>query len=154
MKSYEKGFLAGCVATLPMTLAMVVMHRFLPKRERYPLPPTQITENLMEKTGIEKELNSEEKKTATWLNHFLFGATAGALYAPLVGRLPLPGAVKGTLYGLSVWSGSYLGWLPAAGILRPATQQPARRNALMIAAHVIWGAAAGILVERLEEVRV
>lgn len=35
--------------------------------------------------------------------------------------------------------------------LPPATKHPARRNALMIAAHVVFGAALGLLVERLEK---
>jgi hypothetical protein len=52
---------------------------------------------------------------------------------------------------VAVWAGSYLGWLPAAGILSPATEHPARRNALMIASHVVWGAAAGVIVERLSD---
>jgi len=42
-----------------------------------------------------------------------------------------------------VWGGSYLGLLPSLGILRPATDHPAQRNALMIAAHLVWGATLG-----------
>ncbi|MCA1636528.1 MAG: hypothetical protein LC802_23280 [Acidobacteria bacterium] len=52
---------------------------------------------------------------------------------------------------MAVWAGSYLGWLPAAGILRPATEHPPRRTALMIAAHVVWGVAAGLVVESLTD---
>jgi putative membrane protein len=36
--------------------------------------------------------------------------------------------------------------LAALGILKPATEHPPRRNALMIAAHLIWGAVLGALV--------
>ena len=39
-----------------------------------------------------------------------------------------------------------MGLLPAAGILKPATEHPARRNALMIASHLVWGAALGALL--------
>lgn len=42
-----------------------------------------------------------------------------------------------------VWSGSYLGLLPALNILPPATEHPPGRNALMIAAHVVWGSVLG-----------
>lgn len=38
------GSVAGCVATLPMTLAMEAMHRQLPPEEQYPLPPREITD--------------------------------------------------------------------------------------------------------------
>jgi putative membrane protein len=84
---------------------------------------------------------------------------AGGVYALLADRfhqpirqIPLPPAVRaasiGSLYGLLVWTASYLGWLPAVGILAPATRHPARRNALMIVAHLIWSATLGLLVER------
>jgi hypothetical protein len=52
-------------------------------------------------------------------------------------------------YGLAVWAGSYLGWLPAAGVLPPATEEPAGKNAVMILAHVACGAALGVLTDRL-----
>ena len=39
----------------------------------------------------------------------------------------------------------------ALAILRPATDYPARRNALMITAHVIWGAALGVLTAQVTD---
>jgi putative membrane protein len=45
---------------------------------------------------------------------------------------------------------SYLGLLPALGILRPATEHPERRNALMIVAHLIWGSITGLIVARMQ----
>src|SRR5262249_36443677 len=59
--------------------------------------------------------------------------------------------VKGTAYGLAVWAGSYLGLLPALGILSPATRHPPRRTALMIAAHVVFGSALGVFTDLLEK---
>ncbi len=38
-----------------------------------------------------------------------------------------------------VWGVSYLGLLPGLGILSSAKDHPARRSALMIAAHLVWG---------------
>jgi hypothetical protein len=61
--------------------------------------------------------------------------------------------LAGVGFGLAVWAVSYLGWLPAAGILSPATEHPARRNALMIGAHVVWGATTGLAVGRLSDGR-
>jgi putative membrane protein len=46
-----------------------------------------------------------------------------------------------------VWTISYVGLLPLSGLFEPATEQPARRNALMIAAHVVWGLGLGVLTE-------
>jgi hypothetical protein len=54
-----------------------------------------------------------------------------------------PEPMKGAAYGVAVWTGSYLGWIPTLGLLKPATRHPAERNALMLAAHLVWGAALG-----------
>ena len=142
------GALAGFAATFPMTAAMTAMHRLLPEHERYPLPPKQITASAAEKTGAETHLGEAEHQALTAAAHFGYGAAMGALYAPAADKIPLPGAMRGAGFGVVVWTGSYLGLLPALGLLNPATEHPARRNGLMIAAHLIWGAMLGVLVER------
>jgi uncharacterized membrane protein YagU involved in acid resistance len=144
------GALAGFVATVPMSAAMLTMHRLLPEHEQYPLPPHQITAELAEKADMEEHLDEPEHKLATTISHFAYGAASGALYASIAHRLPLSPAVGGALFGLAIWTGSYLGWLPAAEILRPATEHPARRNALMIVAHIVWGSVTGLVVAQLE----
>jgi uncharacterized membrane protein YagU involved in acid resistance len=143
------GSLAGLTATVPMTLAMEAMHGALPAGERYPLPPREITEVMTEGAGLRGELGEEGHFALTLAGHFAYGAACGAIYAPLACALRVPPVAGGAAFGLAVWAGSYLGWLPAAGILRPASEHPARRNALMIAAHVVWGATTGLLVDRL-----
>jgi hypothetical protein len=75
--------------------------------------------------------------------HFGFGAVAGALFGAAAGRTRAASGPLAIPFALLVWLVSYLGWIPAAHILPPATDQPGRRNALMIAAHVVWGAATG-----------
>lgn len=146
MHAVAKGAMAGLVATVPMTVAMKAMHRALPPHEQYPLPPRLITEEVAEDTGIAPHLNEKEQEQMTWAAHFSYGAAMGALYGPVASHLARPGVTSGVLFGLTVWAGSYLGLLPAAGILRPATEHPPRRTALMIAAHVVWGGALGALV--------
>ncbi len=146
------GALAGLAATGPMTLAMKLMHEQLPREERYPLPPRQVTEGLAEKAGVNEHLEESEREAATWASHFAYGAACGALYGAVAGeRVDGRPMLAGAGFGLAVWAGSYLGWLPAAGIISPATEHPARRNALMIAAHVIWGATTGAAVGRLSD---
>jgi len=139
-----KGALAGLLATLPMTIFMRSAWRMLPRREKYPLPPRLITRRLTKETGVDEKLDANELTWLTLTLHFLFGAATGSLYGVLEPRVPLNETVKGSLMGLAVWSGSYLGWLPAFHILPPATQHPWRRNVLMIAAHLVWGIALGI----------
>jgi uncharacterized membrane protein YagU involved in acid resistance len=148
------GGVSGFLATLPMTISMVIMHRFLPEPERFPLPPRQITMKMADEAGVKRHMDEEERTAATYVAHFGYGAAAGTVYgiasrAAGVGA----GARTGILFGLIVWFVSYLGLLPAARILPPATEHPAGRNALMIIAHVIWGAALGATHEYMAESR-
>ena len=53
------GALAGLAATAPMTLAMKLMHEQLPREERYPLPPRQVTEGLAETAGVNEHLGED-----------------------------------------------------------------------------------------------
>ncbi len=154
MKRILFGALAGLAATAPMTLAMKLMHEQLPREEQYPLPPRQVTEGVAEKAGVNRHLDEESREAATWVSHFAYGTACGALYGALSGGRALGRPVlAGVGFGLAVWAGSYLGWLPAAGLISPATEHPARRNALMIAAHAVWGAGVGVALERLSDER-
>lgn len=143
------GALAGFAATVPMTIVMLSLHRALPPQERDPLPPEDITQNAAQATNAEELVDEPEKHlAATLTNHFGFGALAGALYAPTASRIAAPDLAKGVVWGLLVWAASYLGWLPATGLYPSATEQPPHRNALMIASHIVWGAALGLLTRR------
>jgi hypothetical protein len=142
------GGAAGWAATVPMTAAMGWLYRRLPPEQQCPLPPSQITARLEEEGGIREQLTPGEHAALTLGAHFGYGAAAGALFAPLARALPLPPVASGLAFGLAVWGGSYLGLLPALGLQRPATESPAPRNALMIAAHLVWGATAGALLNQ------
>jgi uncharacterized membrane protein YagU involved in acid resistance len=149
MNSMVAGTVSGLAATLPMTLAMEAMFRELPAEQRTPLPPRRIAMKVARAAGAEQQMNESERQAFTLLAHFGYGAGAGALYTT-VARHYLPGVMGGVVYGLGVWAGSYLGLLPALGMHRSATQMPAERNALMLAAHVVWGAALGATASALD----
>lgn len=123
------------MATVPMTVAMAIARRFLPSRQHYPVPPRLITERWLDHDHSETGVQAW-----TVVNHFAFGATAGGLYSGL-GLDKRKPAVTGPAFGTAVWVISYLGWVPALGLMPPATRQPGERNAMMIAAHLLWGAA-------------
>ena len=125
------GAIAGFVATAVMTAAMQRLHEQLPAEQRYPLTPREITAATM------SAATDDATATRTLVAHFLYGALAGALYGGLARR---GGASSGVVCGIGVCCVSYLGWIPAFGILKPATQHPAARNELMLTGHVIWGA--------------
>jgi uncharacterized membrane protein YagU involved in acid resistance len=149
MAGVLSGAAAGFAATVPMTVAMEAMHRALPEHERYPLPPRQIVDNAVDQAGAGHAVDEEERFGTALASHFAFGAAAGAIYGlgatRWCERHPI---ASGVSYGLFVWLTQYLGVLPAAGVLSPATSHPARRNALMIAAHAIWGASLGLMLAR------
>lgn len=152
MNTILLGALAGFAATGPMSLAMKLMHEQLPPHEQYPLPPRAVTMEVAEGAGVKQHLDEDEREAATWVSHFAYGTACGVVYAPLARALDeVPAPLTGAAFGLAVWAGSYLGWLPAAGILRPATEHPPRRTALMIAAHLVWGVAAGAVVGALSQ---
>lgn len=52
-----------------------------------------------------------------------------------------------------MWVASYLGWIPASRRLKAATRHPARRNGLMLIAHLVWGAALTASLRELERSR-
>jgi uncharacterized membrane protein YagU involved in acid resistance len=143
------GAAGGFVATIPMTITMLLGWTVLPRGEKYPLPPREIAEEFVQKVGIKDQMSDDQLVAATLVSHFAYGTLTGAGYGLLEPSIPLPASVKGILAGLGVWAGSYLGWLPATDILRPATQHPWHRNLLMILAHVVWGATLGEVTQKL-----
>jgi hypothetical protein len=128
MRRMVYGCLAGMAATLPMTSAMGRLHPLLPEEDRYALPPREIVAAAGPPPG---------DATTTLLAHFAYGGLAGSLFAMQRRRSVLAGSA----FGMLVWGASYLGWIPGLRILTPATRHPARRNLLMLAAHLVWGSA-------------
>jgi hypothetical protein len=129
------GAIAGVVGTMAMTRAMRRFHARLPEEERYPLTPREIVDDAADKAGGEK-LPDEAARDVTTASHFLYGGMSGAM----LGAMQAPvSPVSGAIAGVGVWLASYMGWLPAGGLLKPATRHPLRRNLGMIAAHAVWG---------------
>jgi uncharacterized membrane protein YagU involved in acid resistance len=142
------GGIAGIVGTMAMTGAMRRLHEKLPSDERYPLTPREIVDSAAEQTDV--ELSNKTAKDVTIAAHFAYGAACGSLLGALN---PRAGPATGAAAGVAVWIGSYLGWIPVAGILKPATEHPPRRNALMIGVHLVWGAATAVAMRDLVAAR-
>jgi uncharacterized membrane protein YagU involved in acid resistance len=131
-----------------MTTSLFKFHKSLPQSERSPLPPALLTESILNqlpaKTSLSPQhLSTEAQMEATMASHFAYGATTGVLYSLIAPKLPGTPLVKGVTYGLGVWGASYLGWIPAFGLKPQAPKMTASRNAMMILAHVVWGATLG-----------
>jgi uncharacterized membrane protein YagU involved in acid resistance len=125
---------------------MRALHRRLPSRQRYPLPPREIIQEVLSEAA-EHRITEAHRQTLTMAAHFGYGAATGALYAA---ARPRGNPGLGALYGVLVWAASYLGWIPAMRILRPATQHPGRRNSLMIGCHLVWGATMAATLRELQ----
>ncbi len=127
MNKFLAGAAAGTLATVPMTLTMVWLHRQIPKTVRRELPPERITMNIADELGLERVLDEEaEQKEVSLVNHFAYGAAAGALYATIAESADFPpagerrrfwiGGVDGKLSRLAARS-------PEARFRRPSSRQ-------------------------------
>lgn len=145
------GLISGTVATVPMTVVMESWHALLPPTQSDPLPPRRIEEEITRKAGADASLDETGHLALTMLLHFGFGGAAGGAYGLVAERLPGPAAIRGIGFGLAVWATSYLCGLPILDLERNAVREPAQRNALMIAAHVVWGATLGVTFAKLSD---
>jgi hypothetical protein len=139
------GGLSGALATWPMTAVMRALHRRLPAEEQYPLPPRQISMNVASKIGAASSMDENERFTVTMVAHYGYGSLCGVLYAACPDRSS-GSLFRGAVFGLTIWTVSYLGTAASGRII--SARDPSsllRRNALMIAAHVVWGVALEVL---------
>jgi hypothetical protein len=144
------GAAAGALATAPMSAVMLAWHRQLSWTKRDPLPPAQIVNELTKALGLRRQTTHEERLAATAVAHVGYGGAMGALYGLTTNPKSLSAAAStGVAFGLGVWAGSYLGFLPASGLYRSAAREPTERNSMMIAAHIVWGASLGLLAHSL-----
>src|SRR6185503_6092998 len=137
---FLKGAAAGLAATVPMTAIMVGAHRALPAWERHPLPPRKITMRAAGKLGLRKHMAERHRLATTLAAHFGYGTAVGSILGAVAPRGMGKAAATGAGFGLLVWAASYLGLMPALDLHPPATRDSVRRNLLMIAAHLVWGA--------------
>lgn len=143
------GVASGLAASGPMTLMMEAAHSALPRSESHPLPPRHISEKLTRSVGL--QLSERQSFALAILSHFAYGGAAGAVYAPLARRTRVQPIIGGVTFGLCLWGASYLGGLPAVGLYPSPAKDSAKRTALMVGAHIIWGAALGLLVDSLQK---
>lgn len=154
MNSLLAGAASGLAATVPMTLAMGLMHQSLPEDERGgAVPPRQITMEVARQLGVRDALDEEQRFGLTMAAHFGYGAAAGLLFVPLTRRLRVPLIARGLLYGLGVWAVSYGGYLPVLGLQPSLEQAPAKRSAHVFASHLVWGLALGAVAALLTSPR-
>ena len=144
MRDVVRAAVAGALATVPMTVAMELAFRALPRGLRYPLPPRQITDEMDAVAGRPLPRDEQSHLVATLLAHVAYGAAAGSGFLLVPSRGMARSMVNGIAYGLGLWAISYVGWLPALRLMPTPSGQPRERVALMVGAHVVWGASLGL----------
>ena len=142
-KSLVAGAVGGFVATGPMSVAMAFLYRRLPWWQPWALPPREVTTNVLKTVGMHEHMSREAETVATSVGHFAYGTVAGTLYGALPVAVRRHAVTSGAVYGLAVWAASYGGGLPAFRLAAPLRYRTPKRIALMIAAHVVWGAVLG-----------
>jgi len=136
----------GGVGTMVMSLVMLGARRAGLVGE---LPPGRMAAALLDAVGL-RGAPGWARDTLAVVLHLGFGAAAGSFFALLRVRLRMPvvPVLQGMAYGLVVWFVSYMGWVPAFGLLPAATRDEPRRPVVMVLAHLIYGAVLGALVGR------
>lgn len=141
-----RGALAGTLATVVMSGVMLAAGRAgLLGRQ----PPEAIVRRAGSLAGAEPQGRTADLLAC--LAHVGFGAVTGAAHALLPPtRRPVARAV---LVSLGVYAVSYAGWVPAVGALPPPRQDRSDRQAVMAAAHAVYGAVLGALDARVRQGR-
>jgi len=140
------GAAVGTVATVPMTVFWEVMHERLPGEPPRPLPPREVAEALAVKAGVSRQMSETQMEWLALAAHFGYGAVTGAIFGAIAPHRPRAAVPTGMLFGLGVWTASYLGWMPATGVRHSPKYDLPARTGLIMASHIVWGAAAGLLM--------
>ena len=153
MRRLFSGLLGGALGSAVMAVFMGRMRKRLPPEDRYALPPRRIAMTLATKSGVGPPRRERDRRAVTLAAHYAYGTALGGVFSMVAPRSRSGAVLAGLPFGLAVWTGSYLGWLPAMGLHPPATQESAHRNALMVAAHFVWAGTIGAIVAALAEDR-
>lgn len=141
MQPLTRGASAGAVATVAMSALMLAAGRA-------GLVGRQPPEAIVRRTGqlVAVEPRGRLAAALAVAAHLGFGAGTGAAHA-LLPRSRRPVA-RGAALATGVWAVSYAGWVPALGALPRADHDRASRQAVMLVAHVAYGAVLGALDDR------
>jgi len=149
LQGLTQGAVAGAVATAAMTGVMRIVHAVT--GSGHEIAPKPITVNMLAKVGLHDNVDEDTKNVLAIVNHWAYGMGCGAVFGMVRkwSKLRLPGVLQGAVFGIIVWAISYMGWVPAVGLL-PAgwNQDPARRRELFLA-HIVFGATLGATFDRL-----
>ena len=143
MRNLLRGAVAGTVATGLMSALMIAARK---AGLMGAMPPEKITARFLDRAGIRRSREQQDALATAF--HFAFGAGGGALYAAALRRAPLPPILRGMAFGTAIWAVSYMGWVPALGIMPPPDRDRPGRPVAMLLGHLVYGGALGALARR------
>ena len=142
-----RGVLGGAAGTACMSVLRMAARR----AGLIDITPPQATKHrLAEWTGVEPATTAGHHMTDAVI-HLAVGIKGGAVYGTLVGDRPRPSLAGGALFGLGVWAVAFGVVAPWLGITRSPRESTWAENAVNIAAHVVYGTAAALVVGELAE---
>lgn len=149
VKAILDGGLGGAVGTVGMSALMLAAGKAGLLGEH---PPDTIAGAALDVVGIHGQ-GEEQQDALAILLHFGFGIGTGALFGLLHRRLPfrMNATLHGVIFGSIVWATSYQGWIPALGIMPPASEDRPDRPRVMLVAHWVYGAILGAVLARRED---
>jgi hypothetical protein len=147
-RTVVRGAVAGALATAPMTLAMLLLHRGA-------LAPERVSRQLWRRAGgAAAEPEARSTFDAAWMaSHVAFGAGAGVLYANLRAPMRQRAALCGAGFGAALWATSYVAVLPALSLYPAVADDHRGRRRGIAASHLVYGTALGVIEDTLRRPR-
>lgn len=137
MNALVRGGIAGLLATATMSCTMWLGTK---AGLLHTPPPKKITKRAAQKAGVHPHLLPPETFTVSWMaSHAAFGALTGVIFAAVRPLMPRSAVTGGLLYGAIVWAVNYLGIMPALGLFSLPDKHPRSQDAVMLAAHGVYG---------------
>ena len=109
----------------------------------------EATPLIAEQAGQDPDRQSPEFQTAWLAAHVGYGAACGAIFSAIRPVLPRSDLVAGLLFGAPVWGVSYISLMPSLNLYPSAEDDSNQRQAVMIAAHAVYGTALASVEHRL-----
>lgn len=115
------------------------------------MPPTTLTRRTVEAlTGVRPPRPA--LRVLTTIGHFAYGAGTGALFGFAVRSLAARGSSRahtatlaGAGFGALVYAVSYMGWVPAVGLMPPPHRDRPARPLVTFLGHLLFGGVLGAI---------
>jgi hypothetical protein len=113
------------------------------------MPPQAVQDRSAWSLGIRAPGGSVGRHVGDHALHFGIGALGGASYSALTGLTKPSPIASGVLFGFVFWALGFFVVMPWLGVSRSPRQSRPVENAVNLTAHLVFGAATGLVVDEL-----